>query len=61
MLWKSANRAEDSMAELLTYLQRLNNPSINDIIKKCGRSDCINNLAVIIIISVKSAPNKKFN
>ena len=52
MLWKSvANRAEDSMAKLLSYLQQLNNSSINAIIKKYGRSDCI-------FISVKNAANK---
>lgn len=35
LLWMSANRAEDSMARLLTRLgEQLNNASIHNIIKK---------------------------
>ena len=33
-LWMSANPAEGSMAKLLTHLEKLNNASIDNIIKK---------------------------
>ena len=34
LLWMSANHAEGSVATLLTHLEKLNNASIHDIIKK---------------------------
>lgn len=34
LLWISANHAEGSMAKLLTHLEKLNNASIHDVIKK---------------------------
>ena len=34
LLWMSANHAEGSVAKLLTHLEKLNNASIDNIIKK---------------------------
>ena len=39
LLWMSANRAEDSMATLLTHLEQLNNASVDNVIKKYRDSE----------------------
>ena len=42
MLWQSANSAGDSMAKLLTHLrEQLKDASVDNIIKKYGKSNHI--------------------